>query len=72
MAPEGCDFVIEHAPATVSCKLCGQEGALFVPLIACSSCGNLEVALLSGGKFIIVAPSDMKRLADDSVARPVS
>lgn len=51
----GSQLAIEHVPAVIVCRGCGEETVLEVPLMICGSCGGDEVTLLSGQEFQLVS-----------------
>lgn len=48
---EGCELAIEHVPAVVHCRSCGDRTKLTCPILACSACEGLDVDLVSGNEF---------------------
>lgn len=51
----GCHLEIDHVPAAVSCRSCGAETTLDLPILQCASCEGFDVALVSGEEFLIAA-----------------
>ena len=52
---EGSVLEIESVPATVSCRACGQETTLDMPIVACAECFSRDVELLTGEEFAVVS-----------------
>ena len=48
---DGCVLDIEHVPAVVACAACSARTTLDWPVMACGSCGGIDVELLSGEEF---------------------
>jgi hydrogenase nickel incorporation protein HypA/HybF len=46
-----CELVVEHIPATVSCRACGAGTTLDWPVLACSACEGHDVDLRSGDEL---------------------
>src|SRR6476659_9746250 len=45
---DGCELAIEHVPAVVACRRCGQETQLDLPILLCRSCASDDVELVRG------------------------
>jgi hydrogenase nickel incorporation protein HypA/HybF len=54
-ALKGSELVIEEVPARVSCAVCSATSTLDVPVLACTSCGSLDVTLVTGDEFLVVS-----------------
>lgn len=52
---DGCELVIDHVPAVVDCRTCGQQSTLDLPILLCRSCESSDVALVSGEEFLITS-----------------
>ncbi len=52
---EGCQLVVEHVPAVVSCGSCARETTLEMPVLVCGSCGDLDVELRSGEELLVAS-----------------
>jgi len=52
---EGSVLEIESVPATVSCRGCGAETTLDMPIVACGKCFSRDVELLTGEEFAVVS-----------------
>jgi hydrogenase nickel incorporation protein HypA/HybF len=52
---DGCELAIEHVPAVVACRRCGQETRLELPILMCGSCHSDDVELVRGNEFAVVA-----------------
>jgi hydrogenase nickel incorporation protein HypA/HybF len=52
---EGSVLEVESVPATVSCKACGVETTLDMPIVACGECFSRDVELLTGEEFAVVS-----------------
>ncbi|HEX3461715.1 MAG TPA: hydrogenase maturation nickel metallochaperone HypA [Acidimicrobiales bacterium] len=50
---DGCELSIDHVPAVVDCRTCGQRSTLDLPILLCRSCDSSDVALVSGEEFLI-------------------
>lgn len=48
---DGCALHIDHVPATVSCRPCGELTTLAQPVLACASCQSFDVELVTGEEF---------------------
>lgn len=51
----GTALVIDHVPAVLSCRGCGQESTLDAPILLCGSCDSSDVTLITGEEFMIAA-----------------
>ncbi len=52
---EDAELVIEHVPAVVECRACGARSNLDVPIVACATCGAVDVRLVSGEELLVVS-----------------
>jgi hydrogenase nickel incorporation protein HypA/HybF len=52
---DGCELAIDHVPAVVDCRTCGQQSTLDLPILLCRSCESSDVALVSGEEFLITS-----------------
>jgi hydrogenase nickel incorporation protein HypA/HybF len=50
-----CELVIDHVPAVVDCRSCGERTTLDMPILLCRRCESSEVTLVSGEEFMIVS-----------------
>jgi len=51
---EGSELVIEHLPAIISCRACGEKSKVGAfEVFACPKCGGLHVELISGKEFYV-------------------
>jgi hydrogenase nickel incorporation protein HypA/HybF len=48
---DGCGLEVDYIPAVVACAACGERSTLEVPILACSSWGSFDVALITGDEF---------------------
>jgi hydrogenase nickel incorporation protein HypA/HybF len=48
---EHCKLDIEHVPAVVACRICGNRTTLELPILVCGSCGTADVELVTGDEF---------------------
>jgi len=62
-----CRLDIDHVPATVTCRACGEETTLDQPVLRCGACGGQEVDLTAGNEFLIES-IDVEPLAVDGEA----
>ena len=51
----GCELVIDHVPAVVTCHACSQETRLDMPILLCGRCESSDVTLVSGEEFLIAS-----------------
>jgi hydrogenase nickel incorporation protein HypA/HybF len=51
----GCELVIDHVPAVVTCAVCGGATTLDAPILVCGSCESSDVTLVSGEEFLIAS-----------------
>jgi hydrogenase nickel incorporation protein HypA/HybF len=51
----GCELVIDHVPAVVDCRSCGERTTLDLPILLCRRCESSEVTLVTGEEFMIVS-----------------
>lgn len=51
----GCELVIDHVPAVVTCEACGRQTTLDMPIMLCRSCDSTDVRLVSGEEFQIAS-----------------
>lgn len=49
----GCRLEIEHVPAIVVCRACGETTTLAWPILLCAACEGSDVELVSGEEFLI-------------------
>jgi hydrogenase nickel incorporation protein HypA/HybF len=52
---DGCELAIDHVPAVVACRSCGEETTLDLPILLCGSCDSADVELVRGDEFLVVA-----------------
>jgi hydrogenase nickel incorporation protein HypA/HybF len=52
-----CELAIDHVPAVIDCRGCGQQTTLDAPILLCRSCGSGDVTLVSGEEFLIASLS---------------
>jgi hydrogenase nickel incorporation protein HypA/HybF len=50
-----CELAVEHVPAVVVCRACGERTTLDLPLLLCASCAGDDVELVSGEEFQIAS-----------------
>lgn len=51
----GCELVIDHVPAVISCRSCRAETTLSLPILLCAECDSSDVELVSGEEFAVVS-----------------
>jgi hydrogenase nickel incorporation protein HypA/HybF len=51
----GCELVIDHVPAVIDCRDCGERTTLELPILLCRRCESSEVTLVTGEEFMIVS-----------------
>jgi hydrogenase nickel incorporation protein HypA/HybF len=51
----GAQLHIDHVPAVIECKECGQRTTLDLPILSCRVCESFDVTLLSGDEFQLVS-----------------
>ncbi len=51
----GCELVIDHVPAVIRCRACGQDTTLDAPILLCRTCESSDVTLVSGEEFLIAS-----------------
>lgn len=51
----GCELVIDHVPAVVTCRDCDARTTLDWPILLCESCESSNVDLISGEEFLIAS-----------------
>ncbi len=51
----GCELDIDHVPAVVLCRACGERTSVDLPVLACASCGTSDVMLESGEELMLVS-----------------
>lgn len=51
----GCELIIDHVPAVITCRSCGQDSTLETPIMLCRSCDSSDVNLVSGEEFLIAS-----------------
>lgn len=44
---------IDHVPAVIVCRECGETTILSWPILLCASCDSIDVELVSGEEFLI-------------------
>lgn len=59
----GCELVIDHVPAVVDCRACGQRTTLQAPILLCQGCDSSDVALVSGEEFLISSVDRRKQVS---------
>lgn len=59
----GCELVIEHVPAVISCGSCGAESTLSLPILLCATCDSSDVELITGEEFAVVSIDRARELA---------
>lgn len=52
---DGCELTIDHVPAVIDCRACGQTSTLDLPTLLCRYCESSEVTLVSGEEFLITS-----------------
>jgi hydrogenase nickel incorporation protein HypA/HybF len=52
---DSCELAIDHVPAVIDCRACGQMSTLDLPILLCRSCESSEVTLVSGEEFLITS-----------------
>ena len=52
---DGCALEIDHVPATVSCRSCGETTTLQWPTLQCATCESTDVVLLTGDELLVVS-----------------
>jgi len=52
---DGCRLEVEYVAAVVRCRACEAETTLDMPILACGSCGGVDVELRSGEEFLIAS-----------------
>lgn len=68
---DGAELVIDHVPAVVECRSCGEHTTLDYPILLCEACDSAEVTVVSGEEFLI-SSIDRARPAPETTgtARP--
>jgi hydrogenase nickel incorporation protein HypA/HybF len=51
----GCELIIDHVPAVIACRACGQLTNLELPILLCGSCESTDVSLVSGEEFVVAS-----------------
>ena len=51
----GCELVIEHVPAVLACRECGNATNLDLPILVCATCESTDVLLLTGEEFLVAS-----------------
>ena len=51
----GCELVVDHVPAVITCEVCGQQTTLDAPILLCASCESSDVTLVSGQEFLVTS-----------------
>lgn len=51
----GCELVIDHVPAVITCGACGDQTTLDLPIMLCRGCDSTDVTLVSGEEFQIAS-----------------
>jgi hydrogenase nickel incorporation protein HypA/HybF len=54
-ALDGSELVIQHVAAVVTCRTCGADTTLSVPVMVCGDCGATDVVLRTGDEFLLVS-----------------
>lgn len=49
----GCRLEIEHIPAVIACRSCGETTTLDWPILLCARCESSDVELVSGEEFLV-------------------
>jgi hydrogenase nickel incorporation protein HypA/HybF len=52
---EGCELVIDHVPAVVTCRSCEQRTRLSMPILMCGSCESSDVTLVEGDELLVAS-----------------
>jgi hydrogenase nickel incorporation protein HypA/HybF len=52
---DGAELEIEHVPATVECRACGETTTLATPALACAACGAIDVEVRTGDELLLVS-----------------
>ena len=52
---DGCELTIDHVPAVIDCRACGERTTLDLPILLCRSCESSDVLLVSGEEFLIAS-----------------
>ena len=59
----GCELVIDHVPAVISCRGCRAETTLDLPILLCPECDSSDVELVRGQEFAVVSIDRARELA---------
>lgn len=51
----GAQLCVEQVPATIRCRVCGQEHGLDAPIMLCPACDSADVTLVSGDEFLVTS-----------------
>jgi hydrogenase nickel incorporation protein HypA/HybF len=51
----GCELIVDHVPAVLDCRACGQQTTLTMPIMLCEACSSSDVTLIQGEEFQIVS-----------------
>ncbi|MDQ6782254.1 MAG: hydrogenase maturation nickel metallochaperone HypA [Actinomycetota bacterium] len=51
----GCELIIDHVPAVITCMACGAQTTLDLPIMLCRTCDSTDVTLVSGEEFQIAS-----------------
>ncbi len=52
---QGCELVVDHVPAAIRCRGCGDRTVLEEPLLVCGSCDGTDVELTSGEELSVTS-----------------
>ena len=50
-----CELVVDHVPAVIVCRACGERTKLQRPLMLCGSCEGADVEVVAGEEFQIAS-----------------
>jgi hydrogenase nickel incorporation protein HypA/HybF len=57
-----CALAVDHVPAVVGCRRCGDATTLDLPILVCGACGSSDVDLVSGEEFLIASIDRVKEV----------
>lgn len=52
---DGCELAVEHVPAVIRCRRCGESTQLDLPLLACPRCEGHDVEVIAGEELQIAS-----------------
>ncbi len=54
-ALEGVPLDIRHVPAVISCRACGHETSIVVPVFRCEACSSTDTDVVSGDELLVTS-----------------